>query len=85
MPSHRWACGVAYRVHGEAMWAVHHACPFGALASVHAWERIGAALCFLGRKLLNLALLRFVDDFFAPDRYCSFRRSYGCALFWLQA
>ena len=48
--------------------ARHFGCPFGAVASVHAWERIGAAVCFLARKLLMLAVLRYVDDYFAPER-----------------
>ena len=50
------------------MFSVHNACPFGAVASVHAWERLGAALCYLGRKLLGLPLLRYVDDYYGPDR-----------------
>ena len=48
--------------------ACHTACPFGAVANVHAWERIGAAICFLARKLLKLAILRYVDDYFGPER-----------------
>ena len=51
------------------MFSVHNACAFGAVASVHAWERLGAALCYLGRKLLGLPLLRYVDDYYGPDRY----------------
>ena len=64
----------------------HVTCPFGAVGSVFAWERIGtfgcrehalaasliaflgAALCFLARKFLYIALLRYVDDMFAPER-----------------
>ena len=48
--------------------ARHAAVPFGAVASVHAWERVGAALCFLARTLLRIPMLRYVDDFFAPER-----------------
>ena len=46
----------------------HMACPFGAVASVHAWERVGAALTWLAQKFLKLGLLRYVDDMFAPER-----------------
>ena len=48
--------------------STHKACMFGAVASVHAWERIGAAICFLARRFLRIAALRYVDDFFAPER-----------------
>ena len=51
--------------------SVHNACMFGAIASVHAWERVGAALCFIARRFLRVAVCRYVDDFFAPERYAS--------------
>lgn len=41
--------------------------PFGAVASVHAWDRVGAFFRELGRKLFHLVLFRYVDDFFAVD------------------
>ena len=41
---------------------------FGAVGSVHAWERIGAALAHLARHFLHLALFRYVDDYYGPDR-----------------
>ena len=53
-----------YQVYASA----HYACPFGAVASVHAWERVGALLCHLARKYLKLAVLRYVDDLFGPER-----------------
>eukprot|EP00973_Karenia_brevis_P078150 10853323-Karenia_brevis.AAC.1 len=67
-PGHRWACGVAVRMGSKVLASQHIACPLGAVASVVAWERIGAALTHLGRELLKVALLRYVDDYFAPDR-----------------
>ena len=67
-PDHRWAAAVAYRYRGQIMMAVHRACPFGSCAAVYNWERVGALLCTLGRRLLNMALLRYVDDFFGPER-----------------
>ena len=68
MPQHRWACGVGFRLLDQTYFAQHFACPFGAVASVHAWERVGAALTHIARKLLRIALSRYVDDMFAPER-----------------
>ena len=53
----------------QVVMSTHKACMFGAVASVHAWERLGAAICFLARRFLRIAALRYVDDFFAPERY----------------
>ena len=47
---------------------MHKASPFGAISSVHAWERIGNAIQFISQKYLKIATLRYVDDFFAPER-----------------
>ena len=71
----------------QAWMSTHFACPFGAIASVHAWERVGAAIAFLARKLLHLPVLRYVDDFFAVD-WCALssivrsvvQRRHGCVL-----
>ena len=68
---------------GTAYCATHLGMPFGAVASVHAWHRIGrewstnillfraehvsssgCLLRALGRRLLRIALLHYVDDFF---------------------
>ena len=42
-------------------------CPFGAIGSVHAWHRVGAALQTIMAKVFYLPYLRYVDDFFAAD------------------
>ena len=52
----------------QVMMSMHNACMFGAIASVHAWERVGAALCFIARRFLRIAACRYVDDFFAAER-----------------
>ena len=76
-PEHRWAAGIAFK-QGDTVWCSQHlSCMFGAVASVHGWERIGAAIAHLGRVLLKLPLLRYVDDYFAPDRHVSL-----CCLRW---
>ena len=41
--------------------------PFGAKASVYAWDRIGSLLAFLAQSLLMLPVLRFVDDYFSVE------------------
>ena len=52
----------------QAWLSAHNACPFGASASVYAWERVGAILGTVARRLLKLVVFRYVDDFFAPER-----------------
>ena len=47
---------------------------FGSVAAVHAWERVGAVLCKIARIVLRIALYRYVDDFFAPERWESLMR-----------
>ena len=54
----------------QAMVAVHTACPFGSSSAVYNWERVGAMLAALASRVLHLATLRYVDDFFAPERCC---------------
>ena len=65
-PEHRWAAYSTY-VHDGNTWVTGHlAMMFGALAAVFGWDRVGAALAHLARKLLRIATLRYVDDFFGP-------------------
>ena len=61
--------GLSHSFLCQVMVAQHFALPFGAVASVHAWERVGAAVAHLARKYLKIALLRYVDDLFAPERF----------------
>jgi hypothetical protein len=56
-------------MHCEVFVAKHNACPFGAIGSVHAWERVGAALAHIATSFLHLIILRYVDDYFGPDRH----------------
>ena len=53
----------------QVWWAQHLACPFGAVGSVHGWERIGAAVAHIARVALMLPVLRYVDDYFGPSRW----------------
>ena len=45
------------------------ACVFRAIASVHAWERVGCMLRTVARVLLMMPAFFYVDDCFAVDRY----------------
>ena len=55
-------------VNVQVMVSAHRACPFGAVSSVHSLEIIGALLCKIARRVLNMAIFRYVDDFFGPER-----------------
>ena len=46
----------------------HKACPFGATASVQAWERIAALITFLARVILRVLVFCYVDDYIGCDR-----------------
>ena len=47
----------------------HGACPFGAIGSVHAWKCEGAVITHVARKFLKIAVMRYVDNVFALERY----------------
>ena len=47
--------------------------PSRAVASVHNWERIGALICAILRRVLYAALLRYVDDMFGAERQAEAR------------
>ena len=66
---HRRFAAIAYKLDGQIHVAMHNALPFGSAASVAAWHRVGALLRAIGRKLLHLVLLQYVDDFYGPDHY----------------
>ena len=44
-----------------------HCCPFGAVASVHAWHRLGAAVQCILANLFLVVYARYVDDLFSFD------------------
>ena len=67
MPEDRELLHVAVLHEGVTMVARHHAAPFGAVASVHAWERCGALLWHIACAILHLPVLRYVDDFFSAE------------------
>ena len=75
---HLWACAVVFKCCGEIWTAQHRAMPFGAVAAVHAWERVGALVCHIACRLLRLTLFRYVDDFFGCERPAVLQHGLGC-------
>jgi len=68
-PTQRWAAGIAFKHDGRSWISVHYASPFGAVSSTHNWERVGDLICAIAKKMLGLPVHRYVDDFFACDRF----------------
>lgn len=64
----QWAAWIAFRFMEQIFVAMHLACPFGATASVQAWQRIAAAITFLGRTILGVLVFCYVDDYIGVDR-----------------
>ena len=52
---------------GDILAAPHTGMPFGAVASVIAWHRVGAFLSTIIKKLAKAPLSRYVDDFFGAS------------------
>ena len=53
---------------GEPMVAFQHSMPFGATASVEAWEDVGSIIQDIARNLLHMPIYRYVDDYFCAER-----------------
>lgn len=77
-PEDRWASGIAFRHNARTFVAQHFAMPFGASASNIAWDRIGALLAHLSRRLLKIGTLRYVDDYFGPERPGTMKHATEC-------
>ena len=77
-PDHAWAAGVMYRYQGQVMFSKHFSSPFGASSSVYNWERVGRFFCALARKLLHIAMLEYVDDYFAAERPATVEHAMLC-------
>ena len=67
LPEHRWAAGVVYRFRGQVMASIHYAMPFGAISSVHEWEKLGGLLLDIVLVILRVVCFRYVDDFFGAE------------------
>ena len=50
----------------KKIYYVHTALPFGAVASVHYYNRVSQAVTHIARKYLLIPMLSYFDDFFAP-------------------
>ena len=66
-PSSAHLAHVAFLREGEPMTARHRSVFFGATSSVHNWERVGALLAAILRRVVHIPALRYVDDFFGVE------------------
>ena len=67
-PGHLEFAGLAFLDILGNPWRAHQwAMPFGAVSSVYAWDRLGAAMAQIIRSVLHLGTSRYVDDLFWPD------------------
>ena len=55
-------------VSGKLVFFYHKALPFGATASVYGYNRVSRAVVFLARKLLDIPVDSYFDDFWCVDR-----------------
>jgi hypothetical protein len=62
-PQHRQYAHVVFKHNGETITARHLGLPFGAVASVHHWERVGELIKAVARRLLHLPVLRYAFQF----------------------
>ena len=60
-PEDRWAAAVAFAVDGDLWAAEHYALPFGAVGSVHGWDRVGALIQHLAAVLLHMPISRLAS------------------------
>ena len=58
LPAHRQFACVAFRHRDNVVTAQHLGMPFGSVASVHHWERIGELITAIARRVLHLPVLR---------------------------
>ena len=58
-PAHRQFGYVVFSVGGQIMVSQHLGLPFGAVASVHHWNRVGAALMFYLQVLCSICVAVF--------------------------
>jgi hypothetical protein len=78
-PQDRWAAWVAFLAEdGTPVAAQHYAQMFGAIASVHGWDRVGALVKHVARVALRLPVFRYVDDFYSPEHEESVVHGLGC-------
>ena len=52
--------------------------PFGAISSVHAWDRIAKLLRKIARVLLMIPILTYVDDYFAVESAQTVEHAKSC-------
>ena len=85
LPQHRWAAGVAFLADGKVWVSQHYAMPFGFLASVFSWERLGMFIKRVGIVLLRIPLSKYVDDFYAVETAACGQTALNCLVRVVQA
>ena len=77
-PADRWAAAITFIHDGNVAVARHVAMPFGAISSVHAWDRIAKFLQHIAHTLLMLPALVYVDDFHGAERVATVGHANRC-------
>ena len=67
-------------VNGETWTSQHYALLFGALGSVHGWNRVGELIACIARVVLFLPALRYVDDYFSIEPAATAEHAHSCFL-----
>ena len=67
-PEHRQFANIMFVTSAGVLTAQHLTMMFGSIASVHGWNRAACLFRSIGRRLLHLPLLCYVDDYFGVDR-----------------
>ena len=66
-PEDHWAAWITFLHEGQPVAARHKALMSGSVGSVHGWDRVGSLFRHLGRRVLQMALNRWVDDYYSLE------------------
>ena len=77
-PADWWATGIACKVDSSIFVAQHFTAPFGAASSNIGWEQVGDLIAKIVRVILRIGILRYVDDYFAPERAETMQHAAEC-------
>ena len=69
---------MAFILDREPWMARRNSMPFRCTASAYRWDKVGAFLRYLARKLLKLPLCRYVDDFFGVESKRNVQHALDC-------
>ena len=66
-------------------YGVHPSMPFGPIASVHEWEKLGGLLWDIVLLILRVGCFRYVDDFFGAEPMETLEQTLNCVVRVLRA